>query len=833
MCGTSTAADERGAADTSSSPTPSSSSILIPGGGSTSSSATRLQHLSSGGTNSGSRMPASSSDDPVSNALHMSLLANKCSTLKCNSNGGEGGSSEGASSLDNKLVASTKRVLLTEIPFEKCSSYTSTVLDSLKQRYIVLNTNDTTTCGGGGGGGGKVSKCGDETGKKTKVVGGGGTCEDGLPKPKIVLYSADSVQLGWQGSAPVGAGMVNLRNTCYLNSTLQALFHVPSFVNWLLNDKSHVSKCQLLNGLTHSECLICAMKSVLIAHRSTNNAIKPILIYSKLKLICKHFVHGQQEDAHEFLRYLIESMERSYLNVVGGLKLDSYSKETTPLNQIFGGYLRTEVTCLVCGHVSTTFQHFEDLPLDIRQVSSVEAALDTYFSREQLGVGAGGGDEAYKCDKCHRRVNATKKFSLQRAPNVLCLQLKRFGITGGKMSKHISLQMSLDMTRYMHASTAGGRGRGRSYRYRLVSMISHIGPWSGCGHYTAMAAASNGSGGGSSNTSGGKLMQNGGSNNGELSKQQSSYFSASPSGGGSSKVLPLPAFITNSSSTAASAAVTTSPPKQERASSSSSSSSTTPASCSSSASSSSSSCPSPSSVQRHQNNSSSSVVVVKQQQQNNNNNNCSNGKKLNGTKQQRLVPYTTTESDDSSTEEEAEAEGETKRSGGGKFARPDCLKKLEIDCGGGHHSSTSSTWHVTEVGSQHQQQQHSASSISSVSSSGSCSSGVGNWSVTDSSARKAVARTSDVNGSREALPIGQLTEQHVLSAANKTWSHSNGERKSGGGGGKMWDGSRGGETDATVNGLLKMSHRGYGGTSGDQYIVTIHKKRSKHSHFWR
>ncbi|RZF38988.1 hypothetical protein LSTR_LSTR003731 [Laodelphax striatellus] len=77
----------------------------------------------------------------------------------------------------------------------------------------------------------------------------------------------------------------------------------------------------LADGLTHSECLICAMKSVLIAHRSTNNAIKPILIYSKLKLICKHFVHGQQEDAHEFLRYLIESMERSYLNVVGGLKV--------------------------------------------------------------------------------------------------------------------------------------------------------------------------------------------------------------------------------------------------------------------------------------------------------------------------------------------------------------------------------------------------------------------------------------------------------------------------------------------------------------------------------
>lgn len=74
----------------------------------------------------------------------------------------------------------------------------------------------------------------------------------------------------------------------------------------------------------------------------------------------------RQEDAHEFLRYLIESMERCYLSVLGHAaksyvyhiiindlniilafifflcSLDNYSKETTPINQIFGGYIRTE-----------------------------------------------------------------------------------------------------------------------------------------------------------------------------------------------------------------------------------------------------------------------------------------------------------------------------------------------------------------------------------------------------------------------------------------------------------------------------------------------------------
>ena len=108
-------------------------------------------------------------------------------------------------------------------------------------------------------------------------------------------------------------------------------------------------------------------------------------------------------------RYLIDSLQRSYLNTVpGGKQLDVVSKETTPFNQIFGGYMRQEVTCMRCRHVSTTFQHIMDILVDIRQASTLDEALSQTFKAERLGQ---AGDEAsmYKCEKCKIKVPAKRR----------------------------------------------------------------------------------------------------------------------------------------------------------------------------------------------------------------------------------------------------------------------------------------------------------------------------------------------------------------------------------------------------------------------------------------
>jgi ubiquitin carboxyl-terminal hydrolase 36/42 len=132
--------------------------------------------------------------------------------------------------------------------------------------------------------------------------------------------------------------------------------------------------------------------------------------------------------------------------------------------------------------VSTTFQQCQDLILDIEHVSTLDDALEDYFSLERLD---GGG--AYSCRGCNKKVVATKKFSLEKDPQVVCIQFKRF-VWGGKIKKRVTISERLDITRFLCPSSA--QRRSEPLIYNLVSMITHSGSSVESGHYTAVAGMS-------------------------------------------------------------------------------------------------------------------------------------------------------------------------------------------------------------------------------------------------------------------------------------------------------------------------------------------------------
>uniref|UniRef100_A0A3Q1EGD6 Ubiquitin carboxyl-terminal hydrolase n=1 Tax=Acanthochromis polyacanthus TaxID=80966 RepID=A0A3Q1EGD6_9TELE len=368
----------------------------------------------------------------------------------------------------NKLLASSaKKVLLQKIEFEPASKGFSYQLDSLKNKYVILNPRTEGATGQKATEPAQIKRQVSEN-----VVG---SQSDGIPAPQKMLFPGNKLTLKWERVYRVGAGLHNLGNTCFLNSTVQCLTYTPPLANYLLS-KEHSRACHQ-SGF----CMICVMQNHIIqAFANTGNAIKPVSFIRDLKKIARHFRFGSQEDAHEFLRYTIDAMQKACLN--GYPKLDRQTQATTLVHQIFGGYLRSRVKCSICKSVSDTYDPYLDIAVEIRQAANIVRALELFVKPDVLS-----GENAYMCAKCKKKVPATKRFTVHRTSNVLTLSLKRFAnFSGGKITKDVGYPEFLNIRPYMSQSS------GDPVMYGLYAVLVHSGYSCHAGHYYCYVKASNG-----------------------------------------------------------------------------------------------------------------------------------------------------------------------------------------------------------------------------------------------------------------------------------------------------------------------------------------------------
>ncbi|XP_072168528.1 uncharacterized protein [Diadema setosum] len=372
--------------------------------------------------------------------------------------------------LDKHLVSSSKQVLLKHVTFERAQKDISFHLQDLRGKYVQLNLAKVDALN-------EVFSKSFSNKIREKMNGqGDGPKSDGIPPPKQVLCQPDMVCLEWQKSHRVGSGLINMGNTCFLNSTLQCLTYTAPLANYLLSQK-HKEECR-----AYGFCILCDLYThIQRAFQHHGQAIRPMNMIHKLKSIAKHMHIGRQEDAHEFLRYVIEAMQKSCLS--GYDKLDRYSKETSPVHQIFGGYYRSRVVCAACQGKSDTFDPFLDIGLEIKHMPSVTKALGKLVQPEVLE-----GDNAYQCKRCNRKVQAQKRFTVHRCPNVLTLCLKRFEYSRfsmGKINKEVHYSECLNLRPYMSDN------KGPAVIYQLYAVLKHEGASCNSGHYYCYVRAPN------------------------------------------------------------------------------------------------------------------------------------------------------------------------------------------------------------------------------------------------------------------------------------------------------------------------------------------------------
>ncbi|KAJ8259166.1 hypothetical protein COCON_G00181780 [Conger conger] len=239
---------------------------------------------------------------------------------------------------------------------------------------------------------------------------------------------------------------------CFLNSIVQCLSHTRGLRDYCLT-KTYQKEI----GSSKEPKLMNAFSQVLADLWGANRSDAPVhpgKFYNIFKESVPYFSGYSQQDAQEFLRFLLDRLH-SEINRCPP-HLPPGMPPLTPCMQrsdLFSGQLRSSLHCSICSHYSTTFDVFCDLSLPIPKM----------------------------CERCGRRTESTKRLTIQRFPPVIVLHLNRFTMSRYSICKSTT-SVSFPLTR-LDLGPYGPAGTG-PVLYNLYAVCNHSGTVN-MGHYTA------------------------------------------------------------------------------------------------------------------------------------------------------------------------------------------------------------------------------------------------------------------------------------------------------------------------------------------------------------
>jgi ubiquitin carboxyl-terminal hydrolase 8 len=295
------------------------------------------------------------------------------------------------------------------------------------------------------------------------------------------------------------SGLLNLGNTCFVNSTIQILRNTNLLNQYLDSDKykpflKNTCDAVIFNEWNDLRNLMNS-QSITVSPKRFIYQVQQVAKQKRMEL----FTGYSQNDLSEFLLFIIESIHASisrgiYLKVSGNAESPTdnlaircydmltkiYELEYSEIMEMFYGISLSEILS-IDGSVlhNTKFEQYFVLDLELpvsKSNTTIYDCLDEFTCAEILD-----GENAWFNEKTGKKEDIQKRIRFWNFPKILVVCLKRFSPDGlTKIDTFVDFPIrGLDLKKYVCGYHPA------KYIYDLYGVSCHYGNVNG-GHYTSV-----------------------------------------------------------------------------------------------------------------------------------------------------------------------------------------------------------------------------------------------------------------------------------------------------------------------------------------------------------
>ena len=318
-------------------------------------------------------------------------------------------------------------------------------------------------------------------------------------------------------------GLENVGATCYMNATLQCLFHIKElsffFLNWYYSlYNSYFCNPFYLSNVLNGKPLFAQYMNLLCQvfypefNGNQNTYYAPHAFKNTISALNPLFQGIQANDAKDLLHFILETMHgelkwatQAYQeydidqrdeNAARQYFYDSYiTKNNSPINNCLYGGNEMKTTCLSCKTTKYNFQCYNLLYFPLKEAKRVTVlkkkeedenfdeknyvlTLEDCFEHNEH-VDHFTGDNKMYCNDCKKEAEADYQTVLYTTPTVLSIVLNR-GKANEDFKEDFKFGLDLDIKQYIHNQSFKQYGK-----YYLIGMVVHSGESSMNGHFIA------------------------------------------------------------------------------------------------------------------------------------------------------------------------------------------------------------------------------------------------------------------------------------------------------------------------------------------------------------